>query len=153
MFRDTVFGISREAVVAMAVDSVRLIRELCATQPETEWVLEYSPENFSATELDFSKQICDAVSEAWGATPGRKVILNCRRRRKVATPNLYADQIEGCTANLARRDSVVITCNPTTTGLGRGGAELALMAGCRARGGRLFGMASATGNVDLVTLA
>ena len=154
VFRETVFGMSREAVVAMAVDSVRLIRELCAAQPGTEWVLEYSPETFSATELEFSKQICDAVSQAWGATPERKVILNLPATVEVATPNVYADQIEWMHRNLARRDAVVISVHPhNDRGSAVAAAELALMAGAERVEGCLFGNGERTGNVDLVTLA
>ncbi len=154
VFRETVFAMSREAVVAMAVDSVRLIRGLCAAQPETEWVLEYSPETFSATELEFSKQICDAVSEAWGATPEHKVILNLPATVEVATPNVYADQIEWMHRNLARRDSVVISVHPhNDRGSAVAAAELALMAGAERVEGCLFGNGERTGNVDLVTLA
>jgi len=154
VFRDTVFGMSRDEVVAMAVDGVRLIRNLCAAQPATEWVLEYSPENFSATELEFSKQICDAVVEAWDATPDRKVILNLPATVEVATPNVYADQIEWMHRNLARRDAVVISVHPhNDRGSAVAAAELALMAGAERVEGCLFGNGERTGNVDLVTLA
>lgn len=154
VFRDTVFGMSRDEVVAMAVESVSLIRELCAAQPETEWVLEYSPENFSATELEFSQQICDAVADAWGATPERKVILNLPATVEVATPNVYADQIEWMHRNLARRDSVVISVHPhNDRGSAVAAAELALLAGAERVEGCLFGNGERTGNVDLVTLA
>ena len=75
-FREIVFGMSRAEVVRMAVDAVKLVRELTDARPETEWVLEYSPETFTATELDFALEVCNAVTEAWGATPERKIILN-----------------------------------------------------------------------------
>ncbi|MEQ1802395.1 MAG: 2-isopropylmalate synthase [Gammaproteobacteria bacterium] len=154
VFRETVFNMSRDEVVAMAVDSVRLIRELCDAQPATEWVLEYSPENFSATELGFSKEICDAVSAAWGATPERKVILNLPATVEVATPNLYADQIEWMHRHLARRDSVIISVHPhNDRGTAVAAAELAQMAGAERVEGCLFGNGERTGNVDLVTLA
>jgi len=154
VFRETVFGMSRDEVVAMAVDSVRLIRELSAAQPGTDWVLEYSPENFSATELEFSRQICDAVAEAWGATPERKVILNLPATVEVATPNVYADQIEWMHRNLVRRDSVVISVHPhNDRGTAVAAAELALMAGAERVEGCLFGNGERTGNVDIVTLA
>jgi 2-isopropylmalate synthase len=154
VFRETVFGMSREEVVSMAVQSVRLIRELCAAQPETEWVLEYSPETFSATELEFSREICDAVTEAWGATPQRKVILNLPATVEVSTPNVYADQIEWMHRHLARRDSVVISVHPhNDRGSAVAAAELALMAGAERVEGCLFGNGERTGNVDLVTLA
>lgn len=154
VFRETVFNMSRAEVVAMAVDSVRLIRELCDAQPATEWVLEYSPENFTATELGFSKEICDAVSAAWGATPERKVILNLPATVEVATPNLYADQIEWMHRHLARRDSVIISVHPhNDRGTAVAAAELAQMAGAERVEGCLFGNGERTGNVDLVTLA
>ena len=75
-FREIVFGMSREEVVNMAVAAVKLVRQLCAENPGTEWVLQYSPENFTATELDFALEVCNAVTDAWGATPHNKVILN-----------------------------------------------------------------------------
>lgn len=154
VFRETVFGMSRAEVIAMAVDSVRLIRELCAAQPETEWVLEYSPENFSATELEFAVEICDAVTDAWGATPDRKVILNLPATVEVSTPNVYADQIEWMHRHLARRDSVVISVHPhNDRGSAVAAAELALLAGAERVEGCLFGNGERTGNVDLVTLA
>ena len=90
-FRDVVFGLSKAEVVAMAVSSVNLIKTLAAEQPETEWQLEYSPETFSATELDFALEICDAVTAAWGATPQNKVIINLPTTVEVSTPNIYAE--------------------------------------------------------------
>ena len=84
---------SKAEVVADGVDAVKLIKAQ-AEMPETEITLEYSPELFTATELDFAKEVCDAVTEAWGATPQRKVILNLPTTVEIATPNIYADQIE-----------------------------------------------------------
>jgi 2-isopropylmalate synthase len=154
VFRDVVFGMSRAEVLAMAVDSVRLIRELCAAQPDTEWVLEYSPETFSATELDYAREICDAVTGAWGATPDRKVILNLPATVEIATPNVYADQIEWMHRNLARRDAVILSVHPhNDRGTAVAAAELALLAGADRVEGCLFGNGERTGNVDLVTLA
>ena len=154
LFRETVFGMSRAAVMEMAVSSVRLIRQLCAEQPGTEWVLEYSPETFSATELEFSRDICDAVVEAWGATPQRKLVLNLPATVEVATPNVYADQVEWMHRNLARRDAVVISVHPhNDRGCAVAAAELAVMAGAERVEGCLFGNGERTGNVDLVTLA
>lgn len=154
VFRETVFGMSRPEVVAMAVDGVRLIRELCAAEPGTEWILEYSPENFSATELDFAREVCDAVVEAWGATPERKVILNLPATVEMAMPNVYADQIEWMHRHLARRDAVIISVHPhNDRGTAVAAAELALLAGAERVEGCLFGNGERTGNVDLVTLA
>ena len=153
-FRDNVFGMSKAEVVNMAVDAVRLIRELAAEMPETEITLEYSPELFTATELDFALEVCDAVTAAWGATPQRKVILNLPTTVEIATPNIYADQIEWMHRNLARRDSVIISLHPhNDRGTAVAAAELGLMAGAERVEGCLFGNGERTGNVDLVTVA
>src|SRR5574343_468216 len=153
-FRETVFNMSKADVVAMATDAVRLIRSLADEMPETEIVLEYSPELFTATELEFAKEVCDAVTEVWGATPERKVILNLPTTVEIATPNIYADQIEWMHKNLARRDSVLISLHPhNDRGTAVAAAELGLMAGADRVEGCLFGNGERTGNVDLVTLA
>ncbi|MDD3518900.1 MAG: 2-isopropylmalate synthase [Chromatiales bacterium] len=153
-FREVVFDMSREQVVEMAVSSVRRIRERCEAHPETEWVLEYSPETFTATELDLAKEVCDAVVEAWGATPSRKVIINLPATVEVATPNVYADQIEWMHRHLARRDSIVLSVHPhNDRGSAVAAAELAIMAGADRVEGCLFGNGERTGNVDIVTLA
>jgi 2-isopropylmalate synthase len=154
LFRDTVFGMSREEVTAMAIGATKLIRELCDAQPATEWVLEYSPETFSATELEYARDICDAVTEAWGATPSRKVILNLPATVEMSTPNVYADQVEWMHRNLARRDSVILSVHPhNDRGSAVAAAELSMMAGAERVEGCLFGNGERTGNVDLVTLA
>jgi 2-isopropylmalate synthase len=138
----------------MAVDAVRLIRTLADEMPETRITLEYSPELFTATELDFAKEVCDAVTAAWGATPERKVILNLPTTVEIATPNIYADQIEWMHRNLERRDSVLISLHPhNDRGTAVAAAELGLMAGADRVEGCLFGNGERTGNVDLVTLA
>ncbi|MEW5786829.1 MAG: 2-isopropylmalate synthase [Pseudomonadota bacterium] len=153
-FRDTVFAMDQAQVVAMAVNAVRLIRELADAQPETEWVLEYSPETFTATELDFAREVCDAVTAAWGATPADKVILNLPATVEVATPNVYADQIEWMHRHLARRDSVILSVHPhNDRGSAVAAAEMAMLAGAERVEGCLFGNGERTGNVDIVTLA
>ena len=153
-FRSTVFGMSKEEVVRMAVEAVRLVKQLAAEQPETEWVLEYSPETFTATELDFALKICNAVAAAWGATPNNKIILNLPATVEVATPNVYADQIEWMHRHLAQRDSIVLSLHPhNDRGSAVAAAELGLMAGADRVEGCLFGNGERTGNVDIVTLA
>ena len=123
-------------------------------QPETEWTFQYSPETFTATELDFAKEVCDAVVEAWGGTPERPVILNLPATVEVATPNHYADQIEWMHRNLAKRESVILSVHPhNDRGTAVAAAELAVMAGADRVEGCLFGHGERTGNVDLVTLA
>ena len=153
-FRDFVFGMSKAEVVQMAVDAVKLIKSLAAQMPETKITLEYSPELFTATELDFAKEVCDAVTAAWGATPDNKVILNLPTTVEIATPNIYADQIEWMHRNLECRDSVIISLHPhNDRGTAVAAAELGLMAGADRVEGCLFGNGERTGNVDLVTLA
>ena len=153
-FRENVFGMSKTEVVQMAVDAVKLIRQLADEMPETKITLQYSPELFTATELEFALEICDAVTAAWGATPQRKVILNLPTTVEIATPNIYADQIEWMHRNLARRDSVLISLHPhNDRGTAVAAAELGLMAGADRVEGCLFGNGERTGNVDLVTLA
>jgi 2-isopropylmalate synthase len=154
LFRDVVFNMSKAEVVQLAVESVTLIKELALAHPQTEWVLQYSPELFTSTELEFAKEVCDAVTEVWGATPHNKVILNLPATVEVSTPNIYADQIEWMHRNVARRDSVLISLHPhNDRGTAVAAAELGLMAGADRVEGCLFGNGERTGNVDIVTLA
>ena len=153
-FRDIVFNMTKAEVIDMAVSGVNLVKEIAAQHPETEGALEYSPETFTGTELDFALEICDAVTAAWGATPQNKVILNLPTTVELATPNIYADQIEWMHRHLARRDSVIISLHPhNDRGTAVAAAELGLMAGADRVEGCLFGNGERTGNVDLVTLA
>ena len=156
-FREVVFGMEKPEVVALAVSAVRIIKEVAAEFRRdcgTEILLQYSPETFSATELDFAREVCDAVTAEWGATPDNKVILNLPATVEVATPNIYADQIEWMHRNLARRDSVILSLHPhNDRGTGVAAAELGLMAGANRVEGCLFGNGERTGNVDIVTLA
>ncbi|MCA0187812.1 MAG: 2-isopropylmalate synthase [Proteobacteria bacterium] len=154
VFRETVFGMSKDEVKALAVSSVRLVKELAAAQPETEWVLQYSPETFTATELDFAKEVCDAVVAEWDPRPGEKVIINLPSTVEVAMPNVYADQIEWMHRNLARRDQIVLSVHPhNDRGTAVAAAEMAVLAGADRVEGCLFGNGERTGNVDVVTLA
>jgi len=154
VFRETVFGMSKDEVKALAVASVTLVKQLAAEQPETEFILEYSPETFTATELDFAKEVCDAVVAAWDPKPGEKVILNLPSTVEVAMPNFYADQIEWMHRNLARRDQIILSVHPhNDRGTAVAAAELAQLAGADRVEGCLFGNGERTGNVDLVTLA
>ena len=153
-FRKIVFNMSREEIKNIAVTGTRLVKELTDARPGTEWRFEYSPESFSTTELDFSKDICDAVCETWGATPERKIILNLPSTVECATPNVYADQIEWMCRNLKDRASTIISVHPhNDRGTAVASAELAVMAGADRVEGCLFGNGERTGNVDLVTLA
>ena len=154
LFRDVVFQMSKSQVLGLALDAVRLIQQLAQEHPQTQWVLQYSPELFTSTELEFAKEVCDAVTAQWGATPANKVILNLPATVEVSTPNIYADQIEWMHRNLARRDSIILSLHPhNDRGTAVAAAELGLMAGADRVEGCLFGNGERTGNVDLVTLA
>jgi 2-isopropylmalate synthase len=154
LFRRVVFRRDRDGVIEIAADAARLIKRLAEAQPDTSFRFEYSPETFTATELDFGKAICDAVTEIWQPTPERKVILNLPATVEISTPNVYADQIEWMHRHLARREAVVLSVHPhNDRGTAVAAAELAVMAGADRVEGCLFGNGERTGNVDLVTLA
>lgn len=154
VFRRTVFGFDRIGTIELAVSSAQLFNELAAEQPDTEWRFQYSPETFTATELDFAKEICNAVLDVWQPTLQRKAIINLPATVELATPNVYADQVEWMHRNLARRDSVILSVHPhNDRGCATAAAELAQMAGADRVEGCLFGNGERTGNVDLVTLA
>jgi 2-isopropylmalate synthase len=151
--RRVVFGLDKPGIVAIAVEGAKLIRDVAAAHPGTEWVFEYSPESFTGTELDFAREICDAVTAVWQPTPERKVIINLPATVEMATPNVYADQIEWMDRHLARRDSIVLSIHPhNDRGCGVAAAELAQLAGADRVEGCLFGNGERTGNVCLVTL-
>jgi len=152
--RRDVFKMDPEGIKKIAVDGVKLVKEHAAKNPETEWVLEYSPESFTGTELEVALDICNAVIEEWQPTPKNKIIINLPSTVEVSAPNVYADQIEWMSRNLARRDSVTLSVH---THNDRGGAEasseLAVMAGANRVEGTLLGNGERTGNADLITLA
>jgi 2-isopropylmalate synthase len=153
-FRRIVFAQDRAGVMEIAVNAAKLIKACAEEQPETDWRFEYSPETFTATELDFSRDVCEAVMDVWRPTPQRRVILNLPATVEVATPNIYADQIEWMHRNLSRRDCLVLSLHPhNDRGTGVAAAELGMMAGADRVEGCLFGNGERTGNVDLVTLA
>ncbi|MED7667276.1 MULTISPECIES: 2-isopropylmalate synthase [Pseudomonas] len=153
-FRRIVFNQDKDGIKAIAVNAAKLFVKYAAMQPETEWTFEYSPETFSATELEFAKEVCDAVIEVWNPTPEHKMILNLPATVECATPNIYADQIEWFGRNINRRDSVIISLHThNDRGTGVAATELGLMAGADRVEGCLFGNGERTGNVDLVTVA
>ncbi|MGH8175370.1 MAG: 2-isopropylmalate synthase [Steroidobacter sp.] len=152
--RRVVFGLDRDGVADIAVHAARCVRDHAALQPQTDWSFEYSPESFTGTELDFAVEICDAVTAVWRPTPQRKVILNLPATVEMATPNIYADQIEWFGRHIANRDSIVLSVHPhNDRGTAVAAAELAVMAGAERVEGTLFGNGERTGNVDIVTLA
>ncbi len=152
--RRVVFGQDRAGIVDIAVCGARRVRELCATVPDTEVLFEYSPESFTGTELDFALEICHAVMDVFEPTPERKLILNLPSTVEMATPNVYADQMEWFGRHVRDRDSVILSVHPhNDRGTAVAAAELALMAGVDRVEGTLFGNGERTGNVDVVTLA
>ncbi|PYY69520.1 2-isopropylmalate synthase [Pseudomonas jessenii] len=153
-FRRIVFNQDKDGVKAIAVSAAKLFVKYAAMQPDTEWTFEYSPETFSATEMEFAKEVCDAVIEVWNPTPEHKMILNLPATVECATPNIYADQIEWFGRHINRRDSVIISLHThNDRGTGVAATELGLMAGADRVEGCLFGNGERTGNVDLVTVA
>jgi len=151
--RRLVFGLDREGIRDIAVAGAKVIRECAAARPATDWIFEYSPESFTATELDFSVEMCDAVSAVWQPTPDHKMIVNLPATVEMAPPNIYADQIEWMSRHLARRDAIVLSVHPhNDRGCGVAATELAIMGGADRVEGCLFGNGERTGNVCLVTL-
>jgi 2-isopropylmalate synthase len=153
-FRRVVFNMSRQEIRNIAVSGASLVKHLTGDHPETDWAFEYTPESFSQTELDFAREVCDAVSEVWQPTPERKMIINLPSTVESSTPNVYADQIEWMHRHLARRDAIILSVHPhNDRGTAVAAAEMAMMAGAQRVEGCLFGNGERTGNVDLVTLA
>ncbi len=152
--RRVVFGLDRPGIVDIAVKGTRTVKRLVATVPETEIVLQYSPESFTQTEMDFAKEICEAVMDVWQPTSSAKMIFNLPATVEAATPNIYADQIEWFSRNVKKRDSWILSVHPhNDRGTGVAAAEMAVMAGADRVEGTLFGNGERTGNVDIVTLA
>ena len=152
--RRVVFGLDRAGIVDVAVAGTSVCRELAARMPETDVRFEYSPESFTGTELEFAVEICEAVMDVWQPTVERPVILNLPATVEMATPNVYADQIEWFGRHVSRRDRIVLSVHPhNDRGTAVAAAELAVMAGADRVEGTLFGNGERTGNVDVVTLA
>ncbi|HTU65904.1 MAG TPA: 2-isopropylmalate synthase [Steroidobacteraceae bacterium] len=154
VWRKVVFGLTVPEVMQLVDKHVRLIKQLTDAQPETEWVLEYSPETFSMTELPVSLEACNTAIRAWDAGPGRPIIVNIPTTVENATPNVHADQVEWMSTKLERREHVVLSLHThNDRGTGIAAAELGLLAGADRVEGCLFGNGERSGNVDLVTLA
>jgi 2-isopropylmalate synthase len=152
--RRVVFRTDRAGIIDIAVRGASVVREHALKRPDTEWTFEYSPESFTGTELDFAVEVCDAVNAVWEPTPIRKSILNLPATVEMATPNIYADQIEWFSRNLKNRDCSVLSVHPhNDRGTAVAAAEFAQMAGAERVEGTLFGNGERTGNVDIVTLA
>lgn len=151
--RDVVFHMSREEIKQIAMEGTRLVKEYAKDFPG-EIFLEYSPESFSGTELDYALEVCTAVQEIWEPTLENKVIFNLPATVEMNTPNVYADQIEWMSRNIKNRETVILSVHPhNDRGTGVAIAELALLAGADRVEGTLFGNGERTGNVDILTLA
>src|SRR5690554_1220466 len=142
--REKVFKLDRAGIKDIAVRGAREVLRLAEAAPDTEWRFQYSPESFTGTELDFAVEVCDAVVEVWQPTPERPVILNLPATVEMATPNVYADQIEWFCRHVARRDSVIISLHThNDRGCGVAAAELGVMAGAQRVEGTCWATASA----------
>lgn len=151
--RRVVFKMDRDGIIDLAVRGTRLVRQGLADL-DSDITFEYSPESFTGTELDFAADICTAVADEWGATPDAPMIVNLPSTVEMATPNVYADQIEWFCRNFPRRDSAIISLHThNDRGTGVAATELALMAGAERVEGTLFGNGERTGNCDIVTMA
>ena len=151
--RKIVFGKSQEEIIALALNGVELVKKY-EKEHNGAIFLEYSPESFTGTELEFSAQICNAVTNAWGISESRKVIINLPSTVEMATPNIYADQIEWMAQNLDNRENVIISTHThNDRGTSVAATELALLAGADRVEGTLLSNGERTGNVDIITLA
>ncbi len=152
--RRVVFNMSRDQIRQVAVRGAQMIKDRLPRLQGTQVMLQYSPESFSATEVEFAKEVSEAVMDVWQPTPERKMILNLPDTVEVAMPNVYADQIEWICRHIKRRDSLIIslhTHNDRSTGVAA--TELGLLAGADRVEGTLFGNGERTGNLDIVTVA
>lgn len=151
--RDVVFNADKKQVLDLAVSGVQMVKRHL-NEYDGETILEYSPESFTGTELDYALEVCNAVIEEWGPTPDKKMIINLPSTVEMTTPNVFADRIEYMSNNMVKRDSVILSVHPhNDRGCGIATAELALLAGADRIEGTLFGNGERTGNVDIVTLA
>ena len=152
--RRVTFGMSKEQIKQIAVDGVKLVRDLLPELDGTEVRLEYSPESFSDTEVDYALEVCEAVMEAWGPTEDTPIILNLPATVELFTPNVHADQIEWFCRNMKERNKALISLHThNDRGTGTAATELGLLAGADRVEGTLFGNGERTGNLDIVTVA
>lgn len=151
--RDVVFGKSREEIKQIAINGTKLVKEYVKNFPG-EIVLEYSPESFTGTELDYALEVCTAVQETWGPTKEHPIIFNLPATVEMTTPNVYADQIEWMHRHFKNRETIILSIHPhNDRGTGVAATELALLAGADRVEGTLFGNGERTGNLDILTVA
>ncbi|HCW54611.1 MAG TPA: 2-isopropylmalate synthase [Clostridium sp.] len=151
--RDVVFNMNKEEIKNIAVEGTKLVREYCK-EFEGEVLLEYSPESFTGTEVEYALEVCEGVLDAWGASKDKKVIINLPATVEMDTPNVFADQIEWMSRNFKDRERVILSVHPhNDRGTGVADSELALLAGADRIEGTLFGNGERTGNVDILNIA
>jgi 2-isopropylmalate synthase, yeast type len=151
--RDVVFGMEKEEITNIAVQGTKMVKERAEKFPG-KIILEYSPESFTGTELDYALEICTAVQEAWGATKENPIIINLPSTVEMTTPNVYADRIEWMNRHFKNRESIILSVHPhNDRGTGVASAELSLLAGAERVEGTLFGNGERTGNVDVLNIA
>ena len=151
--REVVFHADREEGKQIAIDGTRMVKKYMKDY-DGKVILEYSPESFTGTELDFALDICTAVQEEWGATPDNKIIINLPATVEMTTPNVYADQIEWMNKHFKNRDSIILSIHPhNDRGTGIAATELALLAGADRVEGTLLGNGERTGNIDILNIA
>jgi len=152
--REQVFKLSREEIKQIAVNGARWVKEGAVKQPETQWQFQYSPESFTGTEIDYAVEVCDAVAEVWQPTPENKIIFNLPATVEVATPNVYADQIEWFCDHIHNRDAITVSLHThNDRGCGVAASELGVLAGADRVEGTLLGNGERTGNMDIATMA
>ena len=151
--RDVVFHKSKEDIKQIAIEGTEMVKSFVKDFPG-EIILEYSPESFTGTELDYALEVCTAVQETWGATKEKPIIINLPATVEMTTPNVYADQIEWMHKNFQNRESIILSIHPhNDRGTGVAATELALLAGTDRVEGTLFGNGERTGNLDILTVA
>ena len=151
--RDVVFNMSREEITNIAVEGVKMVKRHAAKFPG-KIILEYSPESFTGTELDYALEVCNAVQREWGPTKENPMIINLPSTVEMTTPNVFADRIEWMNKHLENREAIVLSVHPhNDRGTGVASAELALLAGADRVEGTLFGNGERTGNVDILNIA
>ncbi len=152
--REKVFKTDKTGIINIATAGAAEVKRCAALAPETEWIFQYSPESFTGTEVDFAVEVCNAVSAVWKPTPEKPVIYNLPSTVEMATPNIYADQIEWFCRHIKHRDAIIISLHThNDRGCAVAAAELAVMAGAQRVEGTLLGNGERTGNMDIVVMA
>ncbi|MBT6057112.1 MAG: 2-isopropylmalate synthase [Gammaproteobacteria bacterium] len=152
--REKVFKTDKKGIIDIAIAGASEVKRCAELAPETEWIFQYSPESFTGTEIDFAVEVCDAVTSVWNPTADNPVIYNLPSTVEMATPNVYADQIEWFCRNIQNRDAVVVSLHThNDRGCAVAAAELAVMAGAQRVEGTLLGNGERTGNMDIVVMA